>query len=128
MVFPRDTEPTVADFYSSAKSHSVIRRKLKLTEGATIVLTIIFIRGPDSATAIENYIVLNDTILNRWRVVPLASSKQGFVSFSEKELASFFVGMEKASSEMRLQDLARLDNTTVTSTDDFDAWVNGQPY
>ncbi|KAG0288492.1 hypothetical protein BGZ98_004250, partial [Dissophora globulifera] len=80
-------------------------------------------RIQEDRTAIENYIALNDLIPNRWRIAPLTSSKQAFVSFSEKELASFF--WKRPLLKQRLLDLARLDGTTVTSMVGLDAWIGG---
>ncbi|KAF9114686.1 hypothetical protein BGW39_003286, partial [Mortierella sp. 14UC] len=80
-------------------------------------------RIQEDITAIENYIALNDMIPNRWRLAPFTSSKQALVSFSERELATFF--WKKPLLNQRLEDLARLDNTTVTSISDLDAWIGG---
>ncbi|KAG0249289.1 hypothetical protein BGZ95_007595, partial [Linnemannia exigua] len=80
-------------------------------------------RIQEDRTAIENYIALHDLIPNRWRIAPLTSSKQAFVSFSERELACFF--WKRPLLNQRLKDLARLDNTTVTSTNDLDTWIGG---
>ncbi|KAG0286082.1 hypothetical protein BGZ98_005234 [Dissophora globulifera] len=44
----------------------------------------------DDISAVENFLFLNKLTNNSRRIIPLTSSKQPFVSFSERELATFF--------------------------------------
>ncbi|KAF9114388.1 hypothetical protein BGW39_003380, partial [Mortierella sp. 14UC] len=81
----------------------------------------------ENISAAENFIALNDMHPNKWRIVPITSSQQGFVTFSERDLALFF--WKRDSLKQRLVELALLDQndpTTVTSTNDLEAWIGGK--
>ncbi|KAK5828979.1 hypothetical protein F5H01DRAFT_12584 [Linnemannia elongata] len=81
----------------------------------------------ENISAAENFIALNDMHPNKWRITPLTSSQQGFVTFSERELASFF--WKRDSLRQRLVELASLDQdnpATVTSTNDLETWIGGK--
>ncbi|KAF9284831.1 hypothetical protein BGZ88_009765 [Linnemannia elongata] len=78
-------------------------------------------------SAAENYIALNEMIPNRWRIAPITSSKQGFVTFSERDMTLFF--WKHDSLKQKLINLALLDQddpTTVTSTNDLETWIGGK--
>ncbi|KAG9061132.1 hypothetical protein KI688_007762 [Linnemannia hyalina] len=81
----------------------------------------------EDISAAEYYIALNEMISNRWKIVPITSSQQGFVTFSERDLALFF--WKRDLLKQRLVDLASLDQddpTTITSTNDLETWIGGK--
>ncbi|KAK5809275.1 hypothetical protein F5H01DRAFT_39860 [Linnemannia elongata] len=84
------------------------------------------IRIQENISAAENYLALNELIPNSWRLAPVTSSKQPFVTFSERELAAFF--WKRPLLKQRLVELALLDEdiTTLTSIKDLEDWIGGR--
>ncbi|KAF9130299.1 hypothetical protein BGX30_013565 [Mortierella sp. GBA39] len=81
----------------------------------------------ENISAVENYITLNEMIRNRRRIVPITSSQQGFVTFSERDLALFL--WKRDLLKQKLVDLASFDQddpTTITSTNDLKTWIGGR--
>ncbi|KAF9536710.1 hypothetical protein EC957_009925, partial [Mortierella hygrophila] len=79
----------------------------------------------ENISAAENYIALNELIPNSWRLAPITSSQQPFVTFSERELALFF--WKRPLLKQRLVELALSDedSTTLKSTPDLENWIGG---
>ena len=59
--------------------------KEKSTLGANVD-----IRIQNDISAVDNFVFLNKLTNNSRRIIPLTTSQQPFVSFSERELAAFF--------------------------------------
>ncbi|KAK3813747.1 MAG: hypothetical protein J3R72DRAFT_60775 [Linnemannia gamsii] len=93
--------------------------KKKGTLGATIDTKI-----QEDISAAENFLHLNKLTNNSRRIAPFTSSRQPFVSFSERELASFF--WKRTLLRKRLEELASQDHTQITSTRDLDSWISGK--
>ncbi|KAF9081374.1 hypothetical protein BGX27_004954, partial [Mortierella sp. AM989] len=72
-------------------------------------------------SAIENYLALNKLSPNPRRIVPMTSSKQPYVGFTERELAGFFFKSGGALKE-RLVELARRDKIHPTIAD-IQNWI-----
>ncbi|KAG0246850.1 hypothetical protein BG011_002316, partial [Mortierella polycephala] len=73
---------------------------------------------------VENFLYLNKLASNCRRIVPITFSQQPFVTFSERELALFF--WKRGVLKERLIQLAALDDSTITSTQDLDIWISGK--
>ncbi|KAG9067690.1 hypothetical protein KI688_011277 [Linnemannia hyalina] len=69
------------------------------------------IRIQENISAAENYLAFNELIPNSWRLAPITSSQQPFVTFSERELALFFW---------------KRPFTTLPSTKDLEDWIGGR--
>ncbi|KAI8606022.1 hypothetical protein EDD21DRAFT_79589 [Dissophora ornata] len=84
------------------------------------------IRIQENISAAENYIALNELIPSSWRLVPITSLQQPFVTYSERELALFF--WKRPLLKQRLVELALSDedSTILTSTIDLEAWIGGR--
>ncbi|KAG0347945.1 hypothetical protein BG004_006508 [Podila humilis] len=78
---------------------------------------------PD-VSAVENFLYLNKLTGNSRRMVPITSSTQPFVTFSERELAAFF--WKRKVLKERLVELGKLDNMTINSMKNLDAWIAGK--
>ncbi|KAF9343858.1 hypothetical protein BGX26_005115, partial [Mortierella sp. AD094] len=77
------------------------------------------IRG--ELSAIENYIALNKLSLNPRRIVPMTSSRQPCVGFTERELAGFYFKSGGVLKE-KLMELATKDGIYPT-IDEVESWV-----
>ncbi|KAF8916557.1 hypothetical protein BGZ58_005260, partial [Dissophora ornata] len=76
--------------------------------------------------AIENYVLLNQSSRSYRKTVPLTSTEQPFVSFSERELALLF--WQNDALKKRLQDLALEvfeDKSFIPSQMDLNQWLQG---
>ena len=82
------------------------------------------IRIQNDISAVENFVFLNKLTNNSRRIIPLTTSQQPFVSFSERELAAFF--WKRDALKQRLQQLALQDSTHATSIVDIDTWISGK--
>ncbi|KAF8923926.1 hypothetical protein BGZ47_004370, partial [Haplosporangium gracile] len=98
--------------------------KLKAMKDKGVVRGDVDIQVRLDISAVENFLYLNKLTGNSRRIVPLTSSQQPFVSFSEKEIAAFF--WKRKSLKERLVRLGALDNSTITSTNDLDTWIAGK--
>lgn len=78
----------------------------------------------DNISAMENFVFLNKLTNNSHRIIPLTTSQQPFISFSEWELTAFFWKCDPLKE--RLQQLALQDNTHATLVMDIDTWINGK--
>ena len=79
----------------------------------------IHIRG--NVSAIENYLALNSMSLNPWKIVPMTSSKQPYVGFTERELAGFFYKKDGVLKK-RIMDLAARDGRYTTIAE-IQSWI-----
>ncbi|KAF9313185.1 hypothetical protein BG006_004216 [Podila minutissima] len=72
-------------------------------------------------SAIENYLTLNKLAQNSRRIVPMTTSKQPYIRFSERELAGFFF---KNGGELkeRLMDVVSKDGVSPTLAD-VQGWI-----
>ncbi|KAF9944767.1 hypothetical protein BGZ70_004356 [Mortierella alpina] len=92
-------------------------RKKKGHLGTTVDIEI-----HEDRSAVENYLALNKLSRNPRRIVPLTTSKQPFVTFSERELVGFLFsrgGVLRA----RIQELARGAGTTLQGAQE---WISGK--
>ncbi|KAF9367554.1 hypothetical protein CPB97_005585, partial [Podila verticillata] len=73
-------------------------------------------------SAIENYLALNKLTQNPRRIVPMTTSKQPYIGFSERELAGFFF---KNGGELkeRLMEVASKDGVHPTLAD-VQGWIS----
>ncbi|KAF9972241.1 hypothetical protein BGZ75_001566, partial [Mortierella antarctica] len=76
----------------------------------------------ESRSAVENYLTLNKISRNPRRIIPLTSSKQPFVTFSERELAGFFFS-RGGDLRARIQDLVPGQCTSIADAQD---WMSEQ--
>ncbi|KAI1285632.1 hypothetical protein EDD11_000737, partial [Mortierella claussenii] len=83
--------------------------------------TVAEIQIRDSLSAIENYLTLNKLSPKPRRIIPLTSSKQPYVGFTERELAGMFFKSGGALKE-RLVALARDDRVHPTIVD-IQNWI-----
>ena len=70
---------------------------------------------------VENYIKFNNMSKNRRRIAPMSPVRNGFVSFSELELLSFF--WARPPLQGRLRELVRGDFPFGVSLDDISRWL-----
>ncbi|KAF9106844.1 hypothetical protein BGX30_008795, partial [Mortierella sp. GBA39] len=82
------------------------------------------IRIRPDVSVVENFLYLNKLTGNSRRLVPVTSSVQPFVSFTERELATFF--WKRGVLKEKLVQLGKMDNTTITSVIDLDRWISGK--
>ncbi|KAG0057380.1 hypothetical protein BGZ83_010839 [Gryganskiella cystojenkinii] len=97
-----------------------IHQKLKKMKKRGLLGPSVDIGIQESISAVENYLTLNKLSQNPRRIIPLTSSKQPFVAFSERELAGFFFsrgGVLRA----RMQELV---NGGCTSIADVHEWIS----
>ncbi|KAF8918499.1 hypothetical protein BGZ58_004848, partial [Dissophora ornata] len=104
-------------------THELYKKVKTMKEKGTLGVSF-DIRIQDDISAVENFIFLNKLTNNSRRIIPLTTSQQPFVSFSERELASFF--WKRDPLKERLQQLALQDNTHATSITDIDTWIRGK--
>lgn len=78
---------------------------------------------PD-VSALDNFLYFNKLTGNSRRIVPLTSLQQPFVTFSEREMAAFF--WKRGVLKKKPVQMGMLDNTTIASVNDLDAWVSGK--
>jgi len=72
----------------------------------------------------ENFLYCNKFMGNSRRIVSLSSSQHQFVSFSEREIAAFF--LEAYILKERLVRLGELDNSNITLVRNLDTWIAGK--
>ncbi|KAF9538840.1 hypothetical protein EC957_006160 [Mortierella hygrophila] len=78
---------------------------------------------PD-VSALENFLYSNKLTGNSRRIAPLTFLQQPFVTFSEREMAVFF--WKREVLKKKPVQMGMLDNKTITSVNDLDAWVSGK--
>ncbi|KAI8598733.1 hypothetical protein EDD21DRAFT_406599 [Dissophora ornata] len=75
----------------------------------------------EDISAIENFIRLNELPGYPRKIVPITSSQQPFVSFSEKELVAFF--WKREPLERKLLQMAALDGLSGGGLQDVQGWI-----
>ena len=75
-------------------------------------------------SAVENFLYLNKLTENSRQVVPITSSQQPYMTFSEREIGVFF--WKRDVLRDKLVQLSKLDNTIITSVNNLDAWISGK--
>ncbi|KAF8908063.1 hypothetical protein BGZ58_006126, partial [Dissophora ornata] len=78
----------------------------------------------EQVSAVENFLFLNKLTSNSRRIVPLTASQQPFVSFSERELGSFF--WKREVLKQRLCELALQDSTVIYNTEELNRWIGSK--
>ncbi|KAF9916185.1 hypothetical protein FBU30_001514, partial [Linnemannia zychae] len=73
-------------------------------------------------SAVENFLYLNRLTSNSRRIVPMSSSRQPFVCFSENDLVHFF--WKRPVLKQRLIQFASEEDFHVSSTQDLTDWVS----
>ncbi|KAF8941202.1 subunit of tubulin prefoldin [Haplosporangium gracile] len=82
------------------------------------------IRIQGQISAVENFLFFNKHTNNSRRIVPITTSQQSFVSFSERELGAFF--WKREVLKRNLCELALQDSTRLYSIDDLDCWIGSK--
>ncbi|KAF9015914.1 hypothetical protein BGZ52_006252, partial [Haplosporangium bisporale] len=72
----------------------------------------------EDLSAVENYLTLNRLSRNPMRIIPLTSSKQPFVAFTERELAGFFYARQ-GNLRTRLQMLVEGPCTSIREAQEW---------
>jgi len=75
----------------------------------------------DDVSSVENYVTLNDLILNPRRIVPITTSEQPFVGFTERELAGFYMKRGGILKET-VSELAASDGVAAIMAD-VQSWI-----
>jgi hypothetical protein len=82
------------------------------------------LRIQDDISSIENFLALNELLSDNRRIVPLTSSRQPFLSFSERELTHFF--WRRPPLKKRLSEMAASEGSPANSMVDIDCWISGK--
>ncbi|KAG0274828.1 hypothetical protein BGZ96_004069 [Linnemannia gamsii] len=98
--------------------------KLKAMKDKGIVRGDADVQIQPDISAVENFLYLNKLTGNSRRFIPMTSSQQPFMSFSEREIAAFF--WKRKVLKDKLVQLGKLDKTTITSVNDLDTWISGK--
>ncbi|KAG0356675.1 hypothetical protein BGX24_006357, partial [Mortierella sp. AD032] len=119
-------------FYTPIRGRGELDVKMTHTPGSLIetmqekgtIAASVDIRIRDDSSAVENFLFFNKLTSNSRRIVPLTSSQQPFLSFSERELGLFFWKRD-VLKEMLLR-LAQQDDTPLYTTNDLETWIGSK--
>ncbi|KAF9111015.1 hypothetical protein BGX30_007799, partial [Mortierella sp. GBA39] len=101
-----------------------LRKKVLTVQKKGVLDASIDIGIQEQVSAVENFLFLNKLTSNSRRIVPLTASQQPFISFSERELGSFF--WKREVLKQRLCELALQDSTVIYNTEELDRWIGSK--
>ncbi|KAF9940486.1 hypothetical protein BGZ70_006332, partial [Mortierella alpina] len=79
----------------------------------------------NNRSAVENFLVLNNSNKKPWKLAPLSPAEHGFINISEKELVILF--FKNDLLKRVLLSLVRIDFGTATSSVDVIEWLQDKP-